>query len=72
MATANILRIKAAQEQLVAACGGADQCVELLHNHGRSTIYRWADKNDPTLMPLAAVIAMEAHCGLALVTAALA
>ena len=71
MATARILRIKAAQHQLIALCGGIDDCVEV-GNFGRSTVGRWYDLGDPTLMPLNAVIALEAHCGQPIVTAALA
>jgi hypothetical protein len=71
MTTASVFRIKAAQEQLIAACGGADDCVEIAR-FARSTIFRWADKNDPTLMPLSALMALEAHCKLPIVTAALA
>lgn len=71
MATARILRIKAAQHQLIALCGGIDECVEI-GNFGRSTVGRWYDLGDPTLMPLNAVISLETHCGQPIVTAALA
>lgn len=71
MATARILRIKAAQDQLVALCGGLDESAAI-SNFGRSTVGRWKDLGDPTLMPLGAVMALEAHCGQPLVTAALA
>jgi hypothetical protein len=71
MATARVLRIKSAQNQLIAAAGGLDEVADTF-NYGRSTVGRWADVNDPTLMPLAAVIALEAHCGVPLVTKALA
>ncbi len=71
MATARILRIKAAQNQLIALCGGLDDCVEI-GSFGRSTVGRWSDLGDPTLMPLNAVITLEAHCGQPIVTAALA
>lgn len=64
-------RIKAAQELIIATCGGLDDCAALC-NFGRSTVGRWSDRNDPTLMPLAAVMALEAHCGQPVVTAALA
>ncbi len=71
MTTARILRIKSAQKQLISACEGADSVVETF-NYGRSTVFRWADVNDPTLMPLNVVLALEAHCGSPLVTSAMA
>ncbi len=71
MATARVLRIKAAQNQIIALCGGLDEVAELT-NFGRSTVGRWSDLGDPNLMPLAAVMTLEAHCGQPLITAALA
>ena len=71
MSTAAIYRIKAAQQQLVALCGGIDDD-ELQKQAARSTLNRWANTNDPTLMPLNALIAMERMCGRPVVTAALA
>lgn len=71
MTTARILRIKSAQDQLIALCGGLDDSAQIA-NFGRSTVGRWKDLGDPTLMPLGAVIALEAACGQPLVTAALA
>lgn len=71
MTTARVLRIKAAQQQLIAACGGIDDAAELA-KFGRSTMGRWADVNDPTLMPLGAVISLEAQCGVPVIAAALA
>lgn len=73
MTTARILRIKAAQNQLIAVCGGIDDAVESLSGtFGRSTVGRWHDLGDPTLMPLQAVMTLEASCGQPIVTAALA
>lgn len=71
MTTARTLRIKSAQQQLIAACGGLDDSAEISH-FGRSTVGRWSDLGDPTLMPLAAVIVLEAASGQPLVTQALA
>ena len=71
MSTAAIYRIKAAQQQLVALCGGIGDAT-LRDQFGRSTLGRWQDTGDPTLMPLNAVMAMERMCGQPLVTAALA
>lgn len=71
MSTARTLRIKSAQNQIIALCGGIDESAEIT-NFGRSTVGRWNDLGDPTLMPLSALMALEAHCGQPLVTAALA
>lgn len=71
MTTARILRLKSAQNQIVAACGGIDDVTEII-SIGRSTVGRWNDLGDPTLMPLTAVLALEAHCGQPIITAALA
>lgn len=71
MTTARVLRIKSAQQQLIAVCGGLDDSAAI-SSFGRSTVGRWNDLGDPTLMPLAAVVALEAHCGAPLVTSALA
>jgi hypothetical protein len=68
---ARIARIKAAQQLIIATCGGLDDAAAIT-SFGRSTIGRWFDLNDPTLMPLSALVALEAHCGQPLVTAALA
>ena len=72
MSSARLNRIKAAQNQLIALCGGIDGALDAYDKAGRSTIGRWNDLGDPTLMPLVAVIALEAHCGQPVVTAALA
>lgn len=71
MSTAAINRIKAAQEQLIALSGGLDDPF-VLANFARSTVGRWSNLGDPTLMPLNAVITLEKHCGQPIVTAALA
>ena len=71
MTTARILRLKSAQNQIIAACGGIDDVTEII-SMGRSTVGRWNDLGDPTLMPLTAILALEAHCGQPIVTAALA
>ena len=73
MTAARILRIKAAQNQLIALCGGIDDAVEALGgNYGRSTVGRWNDLGDSTLMPLGAVMALEGACAQPIVTAAMA
>lgn len=71
MSTARELRVKSAQNQIIALCGGLDAVAEIA-SFGRSTVGRWNDLGDSTLMPLAVVIKLEAYCGQPLVTAALA
>ncbi|GAB5505815.1 MAG: hypothetical protein Rhirs2KO_09780 [Rhizobiaceae bacterium] len=73
MSTARILRIKAAQNQLIAACGGIDGAVDALEGKfGRSTVGRWNDLGDPTLMPLTAVLDLQAHTNQPMIASALA
>ncbi len=66
-----MFRVKAAQRDLIEACGGIKR-VETRFNYGKSTVGRWNDGNDPTLMPLGAVVALESDCGRPYVTGALA
>lgn len=63
--------VKHAQKELVALCGGADRATEIV-NYGRTTIYRWADVGDPSLMPGPAFIALQRHCKMPVVTMAYA
>lgn len=64
-------RVKAAQRDLVEACGTVRR-VEARFNYGKSTIGRWENSADPTLMPMQAVIALEADCGTPFVTSVMA
>jgi len=64
-------RVKAAQRDLIEACGGIKR-VEDRFNYGKSTVGRWNDGNDPTLMPLGAIVALQNDCGSPHVTSALA
>lgn len=63
--------VKHAQKELVALCGGIDK-VRTIVNYGRSTIGRWSDVGDPSLMPLAAIIPLQRHCHMPVVTMAMA
>ena len=65
------MMIKHAQNELVRLCGGIDDC-KVIVPYGRSTIGRWADVGNPTLMPWPAVIARQKKCRVPVVTAALA
>ncbi|MBP1873522.1 hypothetical protein J2Z19_003237 [Ensifer adhaerens] len=66
-----MFRVKAAQRDLIEACGGIRR-VERRFNYGKSTVGRWNDASDPTLMPLGAIVALETDCGIPYVTGALA
>lgn len=66
-----MFRVKAAQRDLIEACGGIRR-VETRFNYGKSTVGRWNDGNDPTLMPVTAIVALENDCGIPYVTGALA
>lgn len=75
---ARLARIKAGQQQLIAQAGGIDGAVANLAGPdgsptvGRSTIGRWNNPDDPTLMSLDALIRLEAATGSSALTAALA
>lgn len=66
-----LFRLKAAQFDLIEACGGIARSAEKCSN-GTSTVGRWYDRNDPTIMPIPAAIKLEADCGRAYVTAVMA
>lgn len=63
--------IKHAQKELIALCGGIDRAVAVA-GMARSTVGRWADVGDPTIMPLPAVLRLQRACRTPVVTAALA
>ncbi|RWB85950.1 MAG: hypothetical protein EOQ52_20595 [Mesorhizobium sp.] len=69
---ARLARIKAAQAELISRAGGIDGAVATLETTGRSTIGRWNNADDPTLMSLDALIRLEAATGSSCMTAALA
>ncbi|KPF47112.1 hypothetical protein [Rhizobium sp. AAP43] len=64
-------RLKAAQRDLIARCGGIARCVELT-SFSQSQVGRWNNPNDPELMPLGAIVVLEGDCRHPLVTAVLA
>lgn len=64
-------RLKAAQRDLIARCGGIERAGEI-SSSSKSHVGRWNNPTDPDLMPISAVLALEADCGVALVTAAMA
>ena len=64
-------RIKSAQRDLIARCGGIERSAEIT-SFGKSNVGRWNSPTDPDLMPLNAVLALEADAGVALVTSVMA
>jgi hypothetical protein len=64
-------RIKSAQRDLIRLCGGLDRCVEVT-SISRSHLGRMQNAADAEIMPIAAVIALEADCGQALITSVMA
>lgn len=70
---ARLARIKAAQAEIIGRAHGIDGAVATLgETVGRSTIGRWNNADDPTLMSLDALIRLEAATGSSCMTAALA
>lgn len=72
MTTAKTLRIKAAQHQLICACGSVEDLLDEHPGLGRTSLFNWKDINHKALMPLDVVMKLEAHCGRPIVTEALA
>lgn len=64
-------RVKAATRDLVKACGGIVRAGEIAHA-SKSEVGRWQHAGDPDVIPLSAVLALEAECALPLVTSAMA
>lgn len=64
-------RLKAATRDLVTACGGVVRAGELAHA-SKSEVSRWQTAADPAVVPIPAALALEAECGLPLVTTAMA
>lgn len=64
-------RVKSAQKDLIERCGGivraADKC-----SSSKTEVGRWNNQTDPDIMPIPAVLQLEADCGVPLVTAAMA
>ncbi|EDQ33925.1 hypothetical protein HPDFL43_05710 [Hoeflea phototrophica DFL-43] len=64
-------RIKAAQRDLIALSGGIERAAEI-SGFSKSHVGRWNNAQDTDLMPLNAVLVLEEHCGVALVTSVMA
>jgi hypothetical protein len=71
LAPRHALRIKAATRDLVAACGGV-AAAGTLCGVAPASVSRWQAIEDAALIPIGAVLALEAECGAPLVTAVMA
>lgn len=70
MSDAILYRLKAAQRDMIERCGGILRC-EALTGFSKSQVGRWNNPNDPDLMPLGAIVVLEADCRQPLVTSVL-
>lgn len=70
-ANARHFRLKAAMRDLIAACGGIERTADIAML-GKSTVGRWQDADAKDFPNVATVAALEAECGNALVSRALA
>lgn len=64
-------RLKAAQKDLIERCGGIERAAEK-SSSSKSQVGRWNNPGDPDIMPLPAVLILQAECGMPLVTGAMA
>lgn len=64
-------RIKSAQRDLIERCGGIVRSAEKC-SCSKTEVGRWNNQGDPDLMPISAVMQLEADCGVPLVTTAMA
>lgn len=64
-------RVKSATRDLVTACGGLKR-VEAIAHASKSEVSRWQVATDEAIIPLPAVLVLEADCGLPLVTTVMA
>ena len=66
-----LLRIKAVTRDLVRHCGGVVRAGEICA-HSKSEVSRWQHASHPEVIDLASAYALEADCGLPLVTTVMA
>jgi len=64
-------RIKAATRDLTDLCGGVVRSAEVAHV-SKSEVSRWRVATDPDVISLPAALALEAECGVPLVTTVMA
>lgn len=60
-------RIKAATRDLVKACGGVERAADIARV-GKSTVQRWYSPKDEDIIPISAVLSLEADCDMPFVT----
>jgi len=61
------VRFRAAQRDLIDACGGIERVAELT-SYGKSTVGRWRSPGDRDEMPRPVILTLEADCGRPLIT----
>lgn len=64
-------RIKSATRDIVKACGGVVRAGEIAST-SKTEVSRWQSATDPDVISLTATLALEADCGLPLITAVMA
>jgi len=64
-------RVKAAQRDLINLSGGIERVAEIT-SISKSHVGRWNNAQDTDLMPINAVLMLEQHCGVALITSVMA
>lgn len=64
-------RLKAAQRDLIKACGGIERCSQIT-SISRSQVGRWNNALYKDLIPTNVICVLEAECGIAYITSALA
>ena len=65
------IRIKLATRELIKVNRGIVAAGEIAHA-SKSEVSRWQSPTDPDIIPLTAVLALEAECGVCLVTSVMA
>ncbi len=64
-------RVKSATRDLVKLCGGVERAGEITHM-SKSEVSRWQAGGPEVIIPITAALALEAECGVACVTSAMA
>jgi hypothetical protein len=64
-------RVKSATRDLVRMCGGVVRAGEIA-NTSKSEVSRWQSATDPDVISLPAALALEAECGVPMITAVMA
>lgn len=64
-------RVKSATRDLIDHCGGIERAAAIAHV-SKSEVGRWRVSTDPAIITIPAALALEAECGVPLVTSAMA